>query len=529
MIEMILQQTVMANLAQYMPLLQPLPTQFGVVSYNMYPLVILAVMIDALIVAIWYMAGAILGNRGIKESAKGEAIQVVGTAIIAGIVLGSLLLFGYIYYNSVQGTQTVPTVLAPSSVLQICDSLGYAPGSASSLDFVTKAITTRFLSQPPPGSASYTQNPSVCDIVAETARGEGLTGTGGDGTVLVDYPLASTAVVTASLASGVTDNLNDLFVTDAYLSFLQKLKATVAVCFGTAGSCAGAPFFGVPPIPFTVPYDTYIELSWPPLGGLDMITKSLSALGNVLYLALAVLIAELLFTNIFLFIWPFLIFVGIVLRGLFFTRKIGGLFIAIAIGAVFIYPTVFGLEYLTANNTQLIQQTPVTFCGSNLYYEYYTNFFVLPSVSGIAMDCNSWPWQGLTGTEVLDIAAINEPYFWGATLVDSIVSEVTNPNFNGNPFASAPQNPQQFINALSQTGVPYATFGSYAGGVDQNGVGIYSGGEGLVFGIAEVYGIIGVAAFFLPIINVVITLAAIIGLSGLLGGDTQLAGITRFI
>lgn len=43
------------------------------------------------------------------------------------------------------------------------------------------------------------------------------------------------------------------------------------------------------------------------------------------------------------------------------------------------------------------------------------------------------------------------------------------------------------------------------------------------------YGIMGVTSYFLPIINLVMTLSAIIGMSGLLGGDTTLEGLSRFI
>ena len=43
------------------------------------------------------------------------------------------------------------------------------------------------------------------------------------------------------------------------------------------------------------------------------------------------------------------------------------------------------------------------------------------------------------------------------------------------------------------------------------------------------YGIMGVTSYFLPIINLVMTLSAIIGMSGLLGGVRRSKGLSRFI
>jgi hypothetical protein len=43
------------------------------------------------------------------------------------------------------------------------------------------------------------------------------------------------------------------------------------------------------------------------------------------------------------------------------------------------------------------------------------------------------------------------------------------------------------------------------------------------------YGIVGVTSYFIPIINLIMTLSAIIGLSGLMGGNTSLEGLSRFV
>ena len=51
----------------------------------------------------------------------------------------------------------------------------------------------------------------------------------------------------------------------------------------------------------------------------------------------------------------------------------------------------------------------------------------------------------------------------------------------------------------------------------------------MLFMIMNAYGIIGIPAYWLPIMNLVITLSGIIGLSGLLGGDTSMAGLGNLV
>jgi hypothetical protein len=49
------------------------------------------------------------------------------------------------------------------------------------------------------------------------------------------------------------------------------------------------------------------------------------------------------------------------------------------------------------------------------------------------------------------------------------------------------------------------------------------------FALLNSYGLIGVISYFIPIINLIIMLTALIGLSGLFGGDTELAGLAKLI
>jgi hypothetical protein len=54
-------------------------------------------------------------------------------------------------------------------------------------------------------------------------------------------------------------------------------------------------------------------------------------------------------------------------------------------------------------------------------------------------------------------------------------------------------------------------------------------GQQTLFDLTQAYGTIGVTAYFLPILNILLTVSFVIGLSGLLGGDTSLAGLSRLV
>jgi hypothetical protein len=366
-------------------------------------------------------------------------------------------------------------------------------------------------------------------------------------------------VVTANLTDQTAIALNQTFVLDSYLMFLKGFALTIGLCYQTSippapspPTCASLPFFGAPPLP-AVPYIFYLKWSQTPLAGLDLIRQSLPTLSNLLYMALGSFLVQLTFINIFLYIWPFLIFFGLVLRGIYFLRKTGGLLIAIAIGALLFYPTVFGIEYLGANNPTItqpqinaqtgvsFQQSPnlLTFCGSSSY-EYPINFFVLPSIQGIAQDCHCWPSWGIFGSEMGDVAAVNQPFFLGAGVVDKIANTFTGllSGITGQPAttfgcSNGPSSCGTFdlSSLLFAWGAPSCSIGTYApapnGGIGQSSG--TDGGEGTIVGVTQAYGLIGVTAYFLPIINILITLAAIRGLSGLLGGDVNIAGLSRFV
>jgi hypothetical protein len=70
-----------------------------------------------------------------------------------------------------------------------------------------------------------------------------------------------------------------------------------------------------------------------------------------------VMLMQLLVITFFLFAWPYILAAGIILRSSFFTRRTGGLLMAISLVAVLIYPILYGMEY-GANRITVIA-TPI--------------------------------------------------------------------------------------------------------------------------------------------------------------------------
>jgi hypothetical protein len=293
-----------------------------------------------------------------------------------------------------------------------------------------------------------------------------------------------------------------------------------------------------------------LNASYSPYAGYAMPYKSLGTVGTLMATALEVFVAELVTTSMFLYIWPSLLFIGLVLRATMFTRKIGGLFIAIALGAILIYPAVFATEYLSVGNglygaintqqgtvgesigqaygfnsitTNSITEIDYSNSSNPAPRLYTPNFYVEPNVALIANHDGCWPpgnpvtvsVQPLGGLPVkVDIGALGEE---AADTFDLLI-----PGSAAVKFVTSLLSGQVFLPNSWQYGIGAALFGiPYACSPQQV--------ESLAFSMFNFYGIMSVSVLFLPIINLMITLGAIVGLSGLFGGDTALAGLAKLV
>ncbi len=435
---------------------------------NLLPLAFAALLISSGIISVWYVIGILINNESIKASALGEFTQMVGTLILIAVVIYSLTILSTALYTSLNGTK----LMSQSSISSLCSKIETNSGL-----YILGSGSGSLLSSTDP------KYPGLCYYVNSLS--------GSSVNTHIDYPLAAAGVLDANLTNQIAINLNSLFVVEAYVGFYSK-------------------FTVIDGIGFVVPLEGFIT----PDSGFRMVYDSMRTLGALISLSMEANMASLIILMISLYAWPYLIFGGIVLRTTIFTRKIGGLLIAIAIGMVFIYPTVLSIEYLTLSNPASYAQlniysnsygpnVPIAsgpidansiLLSNTLQSTYKLDFFVLPNIQKIAQKDGCWPPLG-----------------------SLIVGEATQFTLSLVPLVS------QINQIVAFTG----------GSIPDVNIGFSScsstSAQTILFDLFDFYGIGGIIMYWLPIINIIITLAAILGLSGLMGGDTNLAGLGRLI
>ncbi|MGI0100536.1 MAG: hypothetical protein ACREBH_02350 [Candidatus Micrarchaeaceae archaeon] len=463
---------------------------------TLFPIIAIALSIDAFIIAIWYFAGSMLNNNGVKGAARGEFYQLIGTAILIGIVIGSLVFISSFFYS----TASLTKLMSPTALSTMCSNIE----SSSQLDILGK--TSSLLA----GTSGSSKFVGICSIL----------NSGGVPSVTdqLEYPLAAAATIDANLTNQTVANLNYSFTMDAWLGFLSKLSPTINLCIDPETDGASC----IVPNPLLSPaFD--LQFSQVPYAGYSLLVNSLTVLGTILNLSVQALLAQLLLISIFLYVWPWILFGGIVLRSTLFTRRLGGLFIAVAIAGLFIYPAVFSFEYLAVGNgfntaaasgnvggyNTTYGFNAITYLpgaastpGKSLPSNYTVNFFVEPNIKGISMYYSCWPNilgkpTSLIIAEGDDIGNLLIP---GASIISSL----------------------KYIFDLAFYTNSNPTFPLLAYCQPQNAVNTF-------YAMLNAYGIIGMASYLIPLINLVVTVSSVIGLSGMLGGDTSLAGIARIL
>ncbi len=496
----------MISLAAALTLPVLLQATYGSVRAELLPLALIAVLLDAAIVGAWYLLGVLLNNSGMKGAARLEFLQVMGTAIIAIIIVGFFGSFGGVLTGAFS---TVPS-LSSTTVSALCTGIMQS-SRLNILSSAGPANAFSFLGGVYQQGQQLLAFPGICSYVAATGTLDQQ----------VNYPLAATAVITANLTNQTAKMLNDVYILNEYTSYLAGVTGLLGL--------------GV--------RNVKLDATYSPYAGYGAAADAIGTVGTLAAFSMQIYIAELTVVSMLLYIWPYLLFLGLVLRATTFTRKIGGLFIAVALGAVLIYPAVFALEY-TANGIgnglsnvvggqasvlQLLQQSqlpPSEVYGFNSITDspllkidytnsstsqvrpaptYTANFFVLPNVALISQHYSCWPTvagsTSLAGAEFLNTLSFMVP----------AVSQIRFllPFFGGLTGSSA------LTGALPHFLVPYSCNAQEV--------------QDIAFALFNVYGLTVVTAILLPIFNIMITLAGIIGLSGLFGGDVSLAGLGRLV
>jgi hypothetical protein len=488
----------------------------------LWPVLIVAIALDGSIVGIWYLLGVILNNDGVKSAARSETYQLVGTIILAMIIVGLMITYGSmsnVLLNSF-GTQTV---MSPAAISSICTALtSAAPAVNPSTGIVNPWTTTVSLIGPAPsllaGGGSGSTFNGICYIDSNPSYDP------------VDYPLAATATIIANTLNQTAANLQTAYQFDAILGFLQVVKPSIGVCIDDTGEVSEcddpelATVYkkNVGDVEAAILNVTYLSQ---PYAGYDVLTANLQTLGMLMTAAVEMCAAQLNFIVMSLYIWPYLLFIGLVLRATMFTRPLGGLFIAAAITIVMIFPATYAIEYISLSNpsttsnslaaTYLSNPTQNALLSTPQIQNLKLDFFVQPSMNTIITDtdkatpsvgsltsaCGTEDFGGsVLAAEGLDIGFMLVPFYnLAAVIGGGIIASIS---------ASTPQQVMNF---------PLPTYCQPAEA------------KAIFFQFLAVYGLMGINIYILPLFNIIISLSAMVGLSGLLGGDTNLAGLAKLI
>ncbi len=527
------------------------------------PVIVVAMLVSASLVSGYYMIGVALNNSKVKGQAMSEFYQVIGTAVMVVLILFILGIFG----TTLTSTSTI---VSPSQMSTICSN--YL--SNSQFDFTNSKYMPTSCTTGQPGCA-YSPTNLVCSqlIGAEVAQAPpvgppGPTGYLSGQTTNLDYGLAAVYVINANITDQTLHNLNALYLFDLEVGWLRTFTSSTVFCMPF--SCF---------IPF-LPRDVWIEYSYQPFpayvlqrGSMPPVEISETLMFYMQFLTMTIIL-------LFLYAWPWILAAGIILRTFFFTRRSGGFLIAFVVIMLLVYPVVYLSEYSALNaplcrygtvqnpgvtgsgtpvpagttgtgscveligtdslpNMQIDELPTVT--GSNNYYSfqdyinnnpkypqvqppakvYQLSFFNMPDMAAVLNYYGCYP-NDLIGTEIEFASNYLIP---GEGLYHGTLSTATG------GFALL----ASIFNLFGQIGggvsaqATQLTLPDLVGGKNAFYCFTPTGMANATIAMINVYGVMAVTTFIIPLFNVLIALSGILGLSGLLGGDTNLVGLGRFI
>ena len=251
--------------------------------------------------------------------------------------------------------------------------------------------------------------------------------------------------------------------------------------------------------------------AWYMWAGASVIADSLDYAFSVMIPILSSFFAQLwLLKFIQHTLFPSLLALGILLRTFFFTRKVGGLLIAIALGLYTIYPLMY-----------VLMGSYMDFTPRKFYYPNsdFTHDYAFISCAGgeylpgggssNAPFCTGFPGMLSFIIPGLPTAVGN---FQNADFMFKNGCDAGDPN-------SCPGNPPSICTPVAG--------GTYCGTNPKPDV--YAGMRSEYDGVLPVVGYLLVPALFIPLIIILVTISFIRNLSPMLGGDVEIAGLTKFI
>jgi len=292
-------------------------TNYSGVFNSWLPIIIISVLVSTSIVSIYYAIGSLLNNKRIKTEAIYEFAQAIGTVVIVIIIMVILNLYGT--------TLSLTSVLSPSTVNSMCTNL-----YNDQLAFINANPNSEAFNSGPSPTAAICAN-IIAPLAAGTASGTTASGSTTDSlTTSIDYGLAASYVIFANLTSQSTSNYNAFYIFSDVVGFLSKFTSVTAISTPT----------------FDISFD------YTPLAGYSFLSTMLTGVGVVSALSFYAYMIQMLAILLILFIWPYLLAAGIILRASAFTRRIGGLFIGLTLSFLIIMPLIILFEYASLSSPQ---------------------------------------------------------------------------------------------------------------------------------------------------------------------------------
>lgn len=364
------------------------------------------------------------------------------------------------------------SVISPKSVLTLCNQL-----STSQVQYINSVGTL--------GGSQNNPTPTgaVCSAVSDLSQGSGSL------TSRLDYGLFASYLIVANLTNQAANNLNAFYGFQGWIGFLSQITPEADV---------------------SVPEAFSLSLKITPLKGYLAISDIARPAELEAGLSFYLLFIQMLMTILFLYAWPYMIAAGVLLRTTFFGRRTGGLLIAAGVSVVLLFPMMYILEYTAFTNKLLAGPIGASSLPSLPLYQRAANNTVVIYGETPSGSSNMNPFVLPNATGVLELYSCLPGDLWSA--ISSISSSYTIPFSGYSP--SLFEFGGGFIN-----GEPATPPGSC--GPTQ--------AIGSVLALTNLYGITFVAAVMLPLFNVIIAIAATLGLSRLMGGESDILGLSKLI
>lgn len=479
---------------------------------NWLPVVIAAIMVSLMLTGGYYLIGVALNNAKVKGQALGEFYQAIGTVVLVVLIIGVLTIFG----TSVTSTKTF--LVSPANMLKVCNSPQL---SGSQLQFVS----------------STAQGPTniICNkIIATASKSNSMTAN-------IDYGLAASYVIAANMTNQTVANLNSLYYIEGLMQWLRTFHSNTIFCLPV--TCA---------IPFNPDNGAQLVFTYMPFQGYifgRVLTPPIEIMATTLFY---MYFMEMVVILLLLYGWPYMLAAGIILRTFFMTRRAGGLIIAVVLVSLLVTPIIVLFEYASLGNSNIlcqygpkgpsagnpsnciqligtnsipsmaIHELPLQDTQQSQAITYQLNFFKFPNVAEVLNYYDCYP----VGTSQFSVVS---------TIIGGDVR--SDSGILGVEFGFA----KWYLTPFGAGAGLWSILGGFAGNAGSTSAlaGVqtppgYQCFEGVnmastLMDLFNVYGVMGVTGFIMNILNVLFSLSAIVGLSALLGGDTNIIGLGRFV